>query len=549
MAKVTFKEYTQGQGVLFPMSIDSKIPQDSPVRLVNRIVDELDLTNIDFGYKGGGNSCYHPRMMLKVLFYAYLNNVYSCRKIASQLEQNIHYMWLSGDQQPNFRTVNNFRSLHLKDNIHGLFVQVVYMLVEMGYITLKEIYVDGTKIESKANKYTFVWRKSVERYKEKLEAKIRGILSQVEEGIAQDNEPDDDPPTPIKSKELKQRIAAINQENKTKKELKQLKDLQNKHLPKLEEYEQKLDVMGDRNSYSKTDPDATFMRMKDDHMRNGQLKPAYNQQIGTENQFITHYDFYSNPGDPLTLIPFLNGFLNSYNKMPDKVCADSGYGSEQNYEFMEGRQIEAYVKYNYFHKEQKRSFKNNPFLQQNLYYNQREDYFVCPMGQHMKRTGDTTKTNSSGYVSQIAVYKARQCEGCPMRGPCYKAKGNRTIEVNHALREYRQKARKMLTSQEGLRMRSKRPIEPEAVFGQMKYNKLYYRFRHVGKDKIKMDFAIFAIAFNILKLYRKMTKKRKTAKNSYENTQIALFIIIFCYLKSNVLRLPRSNQFIEKRAA
>jgi hypothetical protein len=331
--------------------------------------------------------------------------------------------------------------------------------------------------------------------------------------------------------------------------LKQLKDLENKHLPKLEEYEQKLDIMGDRNSYSKTDPDATFMRMKDDHMRNGQLKPAYNQQIGTENQLITHYDFYSNPGDPLTLIPFLNGFLNSYNKMPDKVCADSGYGSEQNYEFMEGKQIEAYVKYNYFHKEQKRIFKNNPFLQQNLYYNNREDYFVCPMGQHMKRTRDITKTNSSGYVSQIAIYKARQCEGCPMRGPCYKAKGSRTIEVNHALREYRQKARKMLTSQEGLRMRSKRPIEPEAVFGQMKYNKLYYRFRHVGKDKIKMDFAIFAIAFNILKLHRKITNKRKTAKNSPENTQITLFIVSYCYLEQKNQSLPRRNQFIEKKAA
>lgn len=235
--------------------------------------------------------------------------------------------------------------------------------------------------------------------------------------------------------------------------------------------------------------------------------------------------------------------------MPDKVCADSGYGSEQNYEFMEGRQIEAYVKYNYFHKEQKRSFKNNPFLQQNLYYNQREDYFVCPMGQHMKRTGDTTKTNSSGYISQIAVYKARQCEGCPMRGACYKAKGNRTIEVNHALREYRKKARKMLTSQEGLRMRSKRPIEPEAVFGQMKYNKLYNRFRHAGKDKIKMDFAIFAIAFNILKLHRKMTKKRKTTKNSHKNSKTSLFRINLSSLNQKARSLSFNEEILEKAAA
>ncbi len=549
MAKITFKEYNQGQGVLFPMSIDSKIPEDSPVRLVNRIVDELDLTDIDFGFKGGGNSSYHPRMMLKILFYAYLNNVYSCRKIASQLEQNIYYMWLSGDQQPNFRTVNNFRSLRLKDNIHGLFVQVVYMLVEMGYITLKEIYTDGTKIESKANRYTFVWRKSVERYKERLEAKVRGILSQIEEGIAQDNEPDDEPPAPINSKELKKRIAAINKENKTKKELKQITDLQNKHLPKLEEYEQKLEVMGDRNSYSKTDTDATFMRMKDDHMRNGQLKPAYNEQIGTENQFITHYDFYHNPGDTLTLIPFLEGFQKCYNKLPEKICADSGYGSEENYAYMEEKDIEAYVKYNYFHKEQKKSFKNNITYQQNLYYNQKEDYFVCPMGQHMTRTKNTTRTGKTGFISHVATYRAKNCEGCPMRGPCHKSKENREIEVNHTLREYRRKAREILTSQEGLRMRSKRPIEPESVFGQMKFNKSYNRFRHTGKDKIKMDFAIFAIAFNILKLHRKTTKKRKTANDSHKNSKTSIFRFNLRSLYQKARCLTLNEKVLEKVAA
>ena len=549
MAKISFKEYSQGQGILFPMSIDSKIPENSPVRLVNRIVDELDLTNIDFGYKGGGNSSYHPRMMLKVLFYAYLNNVYSCRKIASQLEQNIYYMWLSGDQRPNFRTINNFRSLRLKDNIHGLFTQVVYMLVEMGYITLKEIYIDGTKIESRSNKYTFVWRKSVERYKERLESKIQGILSQIEEGIAQDNEPDDDPPTPINSKELKERIAAINKENRTKKELKQIKDLQNKHLPKLEEYEQKLSIMGDRNSYSKTDPDATFMRMKDDHMRNGQLKPAYNKQIGTENQFITHYDVYYNPGDTLTLIPFLEGFQKCYKKLPDEACADSGYGSEENYEYMESEEIDAYVKYNYFHKEQKLSFKNNPFIQQNFYYNQKEDYFVCPMGQHMQRIKDITQENKTGFVSHLAVYKAKRCEGCPMRGPCHKSKESRIIEVNHKLREYRRKARERLTSEEGLRKRSKRPIEPEAVFGQMKFNKSYNRFRHVGKDKVKMDFAIFAIAFNILKLHRKTTKKRKTAKNSRKNSNASLFRINLSPLNQKARSFPFYKEILKKVAA
>jgi len=224
------------------------------------------------------------------------------------------------------------------------------------------VYVDGTKIESRANRYTFVWRKSVEKYKARLEEKIRKILELVEEGIAGDNQPDGEPPTPINSEELKKRVAELNRENRAREASKAIKALKNKHLPKLQEYEKHLGTMGNRNSYSKTDPAATFMRMKEDHMKNGQLKPAHNIHISTENQFYTHYDFFANPTDTLTLIPFLNGFGQRYDKFPAKNVADAGYGSEENYEFMEKNQIEAFVKYNYFHKEQRRAFKNNGFL-------------------------------------------------------------------------------------------------------------------------------------------------------------------------------------------
>lgn len=549
MARITYKPYNQGQGVLFPLSIDSKIPEDHPVRLVSEIVDELDLSGINFGYKGGGNSSYHPRMLLKVLFYAYLNNVYSCRKIEQALEDRIHFIWLSGDQHPNFRTINNFRSLRLKNSIHKLFVQVVHMLVDMGYITLKEIYIDGTKIESKANRYSFVWRKSVEKNKFKLEAKIRGILSQIEEGIAQDNEPDDEPPTPVNSKELKERIASINRENRTKEEEKQIKTLEDKLVPKLEEYEEKLQVLDNRNSYSKTDPEATFMRMKEDHMRNGQLKPAYNEQIGTENQFIVHYDFFPNPTDTLTFIPFMESFKQNYEQLPDKVCADSGYGSEENYRYLETNEVEAYVKYSYFHKEQKKSFKNNAFIQENLYYNTEKDYFVCPMGQHMEHLYNTTRKSVSGFISNISVYRAQNCEGCPLRCLCHKSKQTRQIEVNHRLREYKRIARERLTSEEGIRMRKKRPIEPEAVFGQMKSNKSYHRFRHFGKEKVAMDFAIFAIAFNLLKLHRINAKKRKNAKNKHQNYQNRVIFVSWVVTQNYYASKNIKHNFYRKQAA
>jgi len=534
MSRVVFKSNEQGQILLFPASLDEKVPQDSPARLVNQIVDNLDIAQIIDTYKGGGTSAYHPRMMLKVVLYSYLNNIYSSRKIEQALADRISFMWLSGGQQPDHNTINRFRSCHLKEDIHQIFTQVVLMLVDMGYLSLDVIYVDGTKIESRANRYTFVWKKTVEKNKAKLEEKIRKVLEQIEEGIAIENQMEDQPPLPIDSKELRRRIEALNRENRTKAEQKAIKTLEEKQLPKLEEYEKHLAILEDRNSYSKTDPDATFMRMKEDHMKNGQLKPAYNVQIGTENQFLTHYDFFPNPTDTLTFIPFMKGFCNRYGFYPDKGVADSGYGSEENYEFMEGNEIEPFVKYNYFHKEGKKAFRNNAFLAQNLYYNEKEDYFVCPMGQHMKKVGDSKRKTDSGYISKISIYEAENCNGCPLRCLCHKSKTNRRIEVNHNLNRHKHKVRELLTSPDGLFYRSQRPIEPEAVFGQMKYDKAYNRFRHFGEEKVKADFALFATAFNIGKLWHKINKR---AEKEQENQQIDKKILINTFIFILIFRL------------
>lgn len=179
--------------------------------------------------------------------------------------------------------------------------------------------------------------------------------------------------------------------------------------------------------------------------------------------------------------------------------ADSGYGSEENYRFMQENGIEAFIKYNYFHKEQRPRYTPNPFHAESLHYNEGEDYYVCPMGQHMNRIGTKRDKTASGYITESARYKAKRCEGCPLRGSCFKARGNRIIEVNHRLNQYKRQARERLLSEEGIKHRGRRCIEPEAVFGQMKYNMAYRRFRHVGEDKVTMDFAFFAIAFNIKK--------------------------------------------------
>ena len=538
MAKVQFKTYIPNEIVLFPSNLGERIPKDHPVRLLSRIVDGLDLTELIRTYKSGGTTPFHPRMLLKVVFYAYMNNIYSCRKIEEVMNWNIQYMWLSGNQHPFFSTINRFRSEHMKDCVNSLFIQVVKIMVALGQVSLDVQYIDGTKIESVANKYTFVWKKATLTNKAKLEEKIKSVLKQIDEGIAQDNAPSKEEGTmtdAIDSEHLQQLIDKVNEENsrlaqgskedkeKARQRQKAVNKLQ-KHQEKLKEYEDKLDTMGFRNSYSKTDPDATFMRMKEDAMNNGQTKPGYNLQIGTENQYITNFAFYWNPMDSTTLPSFLTLDQARWGRLPKEVCADSGYGSEQNYEFMENNGIEAYVKYNWFHKEQHRPFRNDPFRMENMYYNREDDYYVCPMGQHMEHVGHNKSVSDNGYISWIDTYRAQRCEGCPLRGQCFKGKGNRTINVNHQLKRYKEKAFERLTSERGLFHRSKRPIEPEAVFGQIKTDKQYKRFRHRGFPKIQMDFGILAMAFNLQKLIKNVGKDQIKGIMEAFSTLFGLFL-------------------------
>lgn len=518
MAKVTFKNQTGNTPELFPINIFDKIPENHPVKLVDSVVNELDISDIVKLYRGGGCSAYHPRMLIKILFYGYLSNTYSCRKIAKALTENIHFMYISGNSTPGFRTINEFRGKILKEKIKDLFAEVVKILVEMGYISLDVQYIDGTKIEAKSNKYTFVWKGSVEKYKEKLEVKINTILAAIESHIQSDNQEinKEELPKKINSEELKEKLSELNKKLKepAKKVAKELQKLQEEHLPKLEKYEKDLEILGDRNSYSKTDPDATFMRMKEDHMKNGQLKPAYNPQISTENQFITHVSIHQKPNDTTTLESHLDGFEKAYQKQSQEVVADAGYGSEENYEMLENKNITAYIKYNYFHKEQKSKMKKNPFLVQNLFYNKEQDFYVCPMGQRMEKVYESKRTSSNGYNSQITSYQAKRCESCPLIGQCHNSKTNRIIQVNHRLNELKEKAKELLMSNKGLEHRGKRPIEVEAVFGQLKSNNKFNRFTFKGLDKVELEFLLMALGHN----FRKMATKVNSSKKSMSKT-------------------------------
>ena len=534
MAKLAIKSDNRKQNLLLPPSLDELVPENHMVRVVDAVIDRLDISDILSTYRGGGNSAFNPKMMLKVLVFAYLSNVYSSRRIEELLKRDIYFMWLAGMKRPDFRTINYYRGKRLKEGFDAVFTQVVRLLHEEGFVSLKVQYIDGTKIESVANKYTFVWRGSVEKYDARLKAKTEALLRQIEQNHAIENQ-ENPVPEELTAEEVTKRVERIKEkvdaDNLGKEERKALKQIETDSVPRMNRYREQLETMGSRNSYSKTDPDATFMRMKEDAMLNGQLKPGYNVQISTENQFITNFGIYQRPTDTLTMISYLESFKARYGMHSEEIIADSGYGSEENYEYMFSNGMTPYVKYNMFHVEQRRGYRNNPFRVSNLFYNPDDDFYVCPMGQKLKFIRQEKRYTASGYQQTVSVYRASRCEGCPLRGQCHKSKRDRQIEVNHTLDDYKARARELLTSEQGLKHRSNRPIEPEAVFGQIKECGRFRRLRLKGLTGAKIDFGLKALAHNLRKLAQAWAKSSffdnflssGTAKQLYTSPYISFY--------------------------
>lgn len=439
--KVVFKNYTPNQGQLLPPSLDELILNNHPVRVVNTVIDGLHLEGLIKTYKGGGTSSHHPRMLLKILVYGYLCNIYSSRKLEEATYQNIHFMWLAGMTKPDHNTINRFRSERLKDELKAIFTQVVLLLEEEGLVSLQTTFVDGTKMEANANRYTFVWGKAVKKSKERIAQQLEELWSYTQQ-IAREELNDTQPIEfkEISAKQVEQVVKKIDCALKDKKipskirqKINYAKKNWSVNLKKYSQYEKMLDG---RNSFSKTDNDATFMRMKEDHMRNGQLKPAYNLQISTHDQFILHYSIHSNPADTKTLEPHIASFEQQYKRTPEEVVADAGYGSAQNYQMLKKKNILPYIKYSYFDREQRARKRNKPVK------------------------------NPIVHPEIIASYA---------------------------------EALNLLTNPRGIMLRKQRPHDVETVFAQIKNNKNFRRFNLRGTHKVEIEIGLIALAHNLKK--------------------------------------------------
>jgi transposase len=509
MPRKIFKEDKHNQMMLLPPDIGSFIPENHLVRVVDKVIDEIKISTLIETYKGGGATSYSPRVMLKVLVYAYIEKIYTTRMIEKALRDQITFMWLSGMIKPDHGTIHNFRAKRLKEAIEDVFGSVVSVLIERGYIKSENLFIDGTKIEANANKYSYIWGKNVERQQASIRYKVRELMSHIDKlqetedaeyGARNLEEIEGNISSEDIARVVKEIDNKLSKGSESKEVSKVVDKIKNEYIPKLKKYKEQRDKLNGRNSCSKTDNDATFFRMKEGGPRACILRPAYNVQIATENQFILGYGIYQKAADTSVFIPFLERIKKQSHCLPENIVADAGYGSEENYEYLTNNKLGNYVKYNYFDRERKSKSFPDKYTTRQFVYNNDVDQYICPEGNPLYYKGDSESVTENGYTVSSKIYQAKDCSICQKKDACCKNVVNRTIQVSSKIRDYRKVVRENLESEKGIRLRAQRGIEVESVFGQIKHNCQFRRFYTRGLVNVGTEWGIISIAHNIKKM-------------------------------------------------
>ena len=517
--KLTFQPYTNRQMMMIP-DLECLIPEHHIARIIDEFIESIPYEVLIAHYDSGGRAPYHPKLMLKIILYGYTQKVYSSRRIAQMTRENIPMMWLAGMQQPDHRTINEFRGERMPEILDDVFEQLILQLIDAQLIDLEHIFVDGTKIEANANKYSFVWKKAVNNFDGKLHEKAKALVAEVRAITESETEPltleeqlmktavqllteVEDLEESIASETDKEKKRALKKQRTVKNN--QVKTIKEDYLPRLKKYEKQREILSERNSYSKTDNDATFMRLKDDHMKNGQLKAAYNIQLATQNQYIVGFDIFQRPGDTLCFQPFMEKLLNRrYLPSPEIVVADAGYASEQNHLYSIGEEKEPrfqmLVPYNTYVKEKTRKFKKDIKQVKNWTYLEEEDCYICPNNRRVAFQFYRTRKDKDGFKRDFKIYECEDCSDCPLKELCTKAKGNRQVHYNPIYEEMKGKAKIALEDETLAALYAQRKTDVESVFGNLKGNLAFTRFLLRGLTKVRTEFGLVAMAHNLRKL-------------------------------------------------
>lgn len=529
------KNYTLNQKfyqLKLPLNIDYMIPANDSVRLLSQFVEEMDLTDLYSTYSKIKENQVSPRKMLKIMTYGYMNKIYSSRDIEKACRRDINFMFLlEGASAPDHATFARFRSLHFAPCSERILAETAKFLYKIGEISGDAIFIDGTKIEAYANKYTFVWKKAVTKNMAKLLIKVADLVKECEElydiKLIYKNE------VQMKHvKKLRKKLYALKKSEgiefvhgcgKRKTALQRSIEKLEEYLSKFKEYTQKVYTCGDRNSYSKTDVDATFMRMKEDAMKNGQLKPAYNVQHGVDSEYITWLTVGPQPTDTTTLIPFLKSMEENLKFKYLKIVADAGYESEENYSFIEENNQIAFIKPSNYEISKTRKYKNDIGKIENMDYNEEKDFYICRNGKQLKAENIKIRKSKTGYESEKTIYVCEDCNDCTYKSSCIKGNNCKTpleervkrFETSKKFNRQRKSDLERILSEEGCLLRMNRSIQAEGSFAQIKQDMNFRRFMCRGQKNVLAESILLAMAHNINKLHSKIQAGR-TGKHLFE---------------------------------
>ena len=525
--KINTNNYYKPKQLKLPLEIEKIIEISDPVYSFCEIVDCIDFNPyfVEKGYKTG-RPRYNRTNLLKIILFSFMENGYlSLRGIEKSCKTDIRYMWLLDDMKaPSFVTIGNFIRDDLTSSIEDIFVEINKVIFEKDNVDLSHTYIDGTKIEANANKYTWVWKKSCITNRDKTFIKITEIIEKM------NNE--DLSFLGIKFETRTEYAIEYIEEilNEYKKQLNidestfvygkgNRKSTYQRKYEKLKEYKEKLigyakhiEICGEkRGSYSKTDTSATFMRIKRDYMGNDQLLPAYNMQVAVCDEYIATTDVKQYASDMDCFVPLMEKFNKQYGRYPLYPVADAGYGSYNNYIYCEQHGMQKYMKFTMFEKETKNEkYRNNPYRAVNFSRDE-NGKIICPKGRKFNfKYEQHVKGNNYGRTEE--VYECESCENCEYKKDCCpRAKNNRTIRLNRELTSIHEEVLRNLCSIQGALLCMNRSIQAEGTFGIIKCDKSYKRLRRKGLENVILEFTLIACGFNLYKYHNKINRIKKCA--------------------------------------
>ena len=504
-----------------PVDLEKIIEISDPIYTFNEIMDQIDLYKY---FVEKGNRTGRPRFdcikLLKIILFAFMENGYaSLRNIEKLCKTDIRFIWLlDGLKAPSYSTISNFMNEFLLDSIEDIFNDINSYIFEKEKVDLNHVYIDGTKLEANANKYTWVWKKACLTSRNRIYTYLTQLIKEINENdlFFHNVEIGTRKEYTIEYVEyiLNQYAKIMSIDTSTfvhgsgkRKTIEQKRyEKFEDYLKKLKKYAYQIKVCGEaRNSYSKTDNDATFMRIKSDYMGNDQLLPAYNVQLGICDEFIAVMDMKQYASDMECFVPLMEKFNSTYGFYPKYPVADAGYGSYNNYLYCEQKSMEKYMKFTMFKKETTdKKYRDNEFRAVNFKRDEQGN-LLCPNGRKFIYLCDrAVRGNKFGRTEEF--YRCEDCSNCPYADKCKKTDGNRTIRINEELTSIHQEVLDNLTSTQGLLLRANRSIQSEGTYGIIKWNREYRRVRRRGLKSVIFEFASICIGFNLHKYHLKKQK-------------------------------------------